>query len=105
MTKRTSIIAFVFAATSAVTAVVLTASPIPAQAVTLGPMPGPSERQFCGIPVVNHFIPACSNGRWEPRQLKTMRCIVGHAPYSGFLGIPKITYWAARCAESDWRQW
>ncbi|MGW2255199.1 hypothetical protein ACWCXH_34190 [Kitasatospora sp. NPDC001660] len=65
----------------------------------------PGYGSFCRIPVVRNLIPACSNGRWEIRQVKIMRCIVGHSPYVGFFGMPKLVYWANKCARSSWQNW
>lgn len=105
MIRTLSAVALLAALTGAATVFVTTAIPTSARATTGGAIPGPSVRELCGIPIVNHFVPACSHGRWEPRQLKTMRCIAGHAPYSGILGVPKVTYWTTLCAKSDWSKW
>jgi hypothetical protein len=83
------------------------------QAQPAAASPIPSDRivkaYVCRIPAVHHFIPACSNGRWEPMQIKQARCIRGHSlslkPYKPFAAI-KLIYWIERCVQTDeWQKW
>ncbi|MEV0383599.1 hypothetical protein [Nonomuraea sp. NPDC050643] len=92
------------AVSAASTTASTTAMPAVAQVTAAGPVP--SVKWLCGKPVIKKLIPACSHGRWELTTIKKMRCLQGHAPYVGWTGPSKLSYWAMRCFKtSEWEKW
>lgn len=109
-----SIRAYVAAGTLLTSAVLGVAAAPGASAIQLAPAPTAAQayvpapdlaKSLCKIPVLNHFVPACSSGKWEPMHVKILRCYAGHMPFTGITGAAKSIYWAGKCANDDWRKW
>ncbi|MEU1388105.1 MULTISPECIES: hypothetical protein [unclassified Nonomuraea] len=69
--------------------------------------PTPNIKWLCNKPIVRKFIPQCSRGRgWTPEGLRKARCVLGHGPFVGWTGMPKLTWWLHKCYEKDeWKKW
>lgn len=65
------------------------------------------SRIFCRYRIVKNFIPACSHGRWELKQIKIMRCVAGKMHYvaPSPLGMARFALVVTRCATGGWREW
>ncbi|MBB5079532.1 hypothetical protein [Nonomuraea endophytica] len=84
----------------------ISASATTASLTSLTARPMPSVKWLCGKRIIKKLIPACTNGKWELVTIKKMRCLQGHAPYVGWTGPSKLSYWAMRCFKTDeWQKW